>query len=368
MLLFYRRTAGSFDWISFIIMLFLCAVGLAFVWSATYKPDMPYSLFFRKQTFGIISGIAIYVLVSMIDFRTLMRQGYFLYFCTMALLIFTIIKGSIGMGAQRWINLGFIKIQPSELTKLFFPAFATYFLFTQQENFIYRFKDFRVILIVLALSMLLIIKQPDLGTALILGFSALIILWLAGMDKRFFIYGALICCLCAPVLWHFLKSYQRQRITVFLGAGDMHKERYQLEQAKIAIGSGGLWGKGFLQGTQNKLLFLPESRTDFIFAVVCEETGFMGALGILFLYVFLFFHLLLAIRKLASPFSQLFAYGLLVHIMLSTFINIGMVIGLLPIVGIPLPFMSYGISNLWISFASLGAIQSVLKGGAYSID
>jgi len=187
MSLLQRRTAGSFDWISFTIMLILCGLGLAFVWSATYKPELPYSLFFKKQAFGVISGILIYGIISLFDFRNLMRQGYFLYFCVIGLLIFTIIKGSIGMGAQRWINLGIIKIQPSELTKLLFPAFITYFLFAQQENFIYRFKDFYLILIILGLSGLLVIKQPDLGTALILAFSALVIMWLAGIDKRFFL-------------------------------------------------------------------------------------------------------------------------------------------------------------------------------------
>lgn len=367
-MLTYRRTVGSFDIISFCSMLILCATGLAFVWSATYTPDQQFSIFFKKQAFGIISGLALYLIISFIDFRNLMRQGYFLYFCTIAILLFTLIKGSIGMGAQRWVNLGIIKVQPSELTKLFFPAFVTYYLFAQQENFIYRFKDFIVILSSLAISVLLILKQPDLGTALILLTSGAVTLWFAGLSKNFFLCMGFLSIIGAPVLWHFLKPYQRQRVVVFLGQGDLHKERYQIEQAKIAIGSGGLTGKGFLLGTQNKLLFLPESRTDFIFAVVCEEIGFLGALAVLALYLLLFLQFIAAIKQLASPFSQLFAYGLLVHIIISTFVNIGMVIGMLPIVGIPLPFMSYGISNLWITFASLGAIQSVLKGRSYLIE
>lgn len=363
-----RRTVGSFDWVSFIIMIFLCLIGLAFVWSATYTSAHPYSIFFKKQAFGIISGIIVYFILSIIDFRTIMRHGYFLYFVTIVALLFTLIKGSIGMGAQRWIHLGIVKVQPSELTKFFFPAFLTYYLAATHENFIYKFRDFLFVLFILLISALLIMKQPDLGTALILLFSAAILLWLAGLNKRIFLYCILISLLLTPLLLSFLKPYQRQRIDVFLGQGEQHKERYQIEQAKIAIGSGGLTGKGFLQGTQNKLLFLPESRTDFIFAVICEETGFIGALGILALYLLLFLRKLYAIKKLASPFSQLFAYGLLIHIMLSALINIGMVIGLLPIVGIPLPFMSYGVSNLWITFASLGTIQSIFKGRAYLIE
>lgn len=363
-----RRTVGSFDIISFSIMLILCGIGLSFVWSATYTLETPYSIFFKKQAFGIISGIILYLVISAIDFRNLMRQGYFLYFCTIIILVFTLIKGSIGMGAQRWINLGIIKFQPSELTKLFLPAFITYYLFTQQENFMYKFRDFTFILGALFISALLILKQPDLGTALILLISGAITLWLAGISRTFFLCIGLAGVIGAPIMWHFLKPYQRQRVTVFLGQGDAHKERYQIEQAKIAIGSGGLTGKGFLQGTQNKLLFLPESRTDFIFAVVCEEIGFLGALIILLCYLLLFLRFITAINRLASPFSQLFAYGLLIHVIVSTLVNIGMVIGILPIVGIPLPFMSYGISNLWITFVSLGAIQSILKGRAYLVE
>lgn len=158
-----------------------------------------------------------------------------------------------------------------------------------------------------------------------------------------------------------LKPYQRNRIAVFLGYGSTQHERYQLEQAAIAVGSGGLKGKGFLQGTQNILQFLPESRTDFIFAVVCEEWGFVGALLVLFLYAFLFIRSLMMVQFINPPYLQLLAVGLIIPLMLSALINICMVLGLLPIVGIPLPFMSYGLTHLWISFISLGWFQSVYR-------
>ena len=215
------------------------------------------------------------------------------------------------------------------------------------------------ILVVLVASFLLIRKQPDLGTALIILFSGILLLWLAGMHKKFFIISLLGCALAAPVIWKCLHPYQRNRITVFLGQGDSKKERYQIEQSRIAVGSGGLAGKGFLNGTQNKFMFLPESRTDFIFAVVCEEWGFLGALILIGLYIALFIRLFYVISSIKNFYAQLLATGLIIHIVFSTLINMCMVIGLMPIVGIPLPFISYGVSNLWISFASLGWFNSI---------
>lgn len=354
-----KRYMTYFDWVSFLIMLALSTLGLLFVFSATYKPDCPLSLFLKKQLFGIISGFIIYFACSLLDFRMLERWGYFLYFATIGLLVITIIKGSIGMGAQRWLNLGFVKFQPSELTKLLFPAFFSFYLCTEKESRILSISDFYPVLTILGITALLVRKQPDLGTALILLFSGFILCWIAGMHKKFFAYTLLICSVTAPILWHQLRPYQKKRIEVFLGGGDSRKERYQIEQSIIAIGSGGLTGKGFLQGTQNKLMFLPESRTDFIFAVLCEEIGFAGAFFLIALYILLFLRLFYVISSMQNFYAQIFATGLIIHIVVSTIINICMVTGLLPIVGIPLPFMSYGISHIWITFASMGCYNSI---------
>lgn len=355
-----RRHLHSFDWISFFVMLLLSSIGLLFVFSATFSPATPYSVFFKKQLFGILTGIIIYLLCCSIDYRTLERMGYFMYFATVALLLVTIIKGSIGMGAQRWINVGFTKFQPAELSKLFFPAFVTYYLCTEQQDAgRLRFHNFVPVLLVLGFSFVLIKMQPDLGTSLIVLFSGTILLWLAGLNRTFFIVMFGLLCLAGPIVYKSLKPYQKTRIMVFLGQGDSRKERYQIEQSRIAIGSGGFEGKGLLNGTQNTFNFLPESRTDFIFAVVCEEWGFLGALIILFLYSILFIRLFTVIASIKNFFAQLLALGLIIHIILSTIINICMVMGLMPIVGIPLPFLSYGVSNLWISFASLGWFNSI---------
>lgn len=361
-----RRYFRYFDWLSFFLTITLSTIGLLFVFSTTYKPTAPFSTFFQKQLFGIASGIIIYFVFCSLDYRWLCRWGYFLYFAIIALLIFTTIKGSIGMGAQRWINVGLFKFQPSELAKLFLPAFMSYYFLTQNESSRYTFGDFIPIFFMLGISFLLIRKQPDLGTAIIILITGLTMIWLAGLSKNIFFAGIFVFIVCTPLTWHFLKPYQKQRVLVFLGQGSMYKERYQIEQSKIAIGSGGISGKGFLKGTQNTFMFLPESRTDFIFAVLCEEWGFIGAILVILLFMILFLRILLMIMTLPDLDAQILATGLLTHIIFSTIINTAMVTGLLPIVGIPLPLMSYGISHLWITFASLGWLNGISIARSYS--
>lgn len=352
------RALRYFDWITFSSIIFLSALGLSFVFSATYKPEHPYSIFLYKQFFGIISGFIIYGIFTLFDYRTLQRWAYFGFYATIILLIFTMVKGSWAMGGQRWINLGFTKFQPSELAKLFFPGFFTYYLETE-KNSLFTFATFAPIIAILGMSTLLIAKQPDLGTALIILFSSLVLLWLAGLNKKFFIGTFLFVIISAPISWKLLRPYQKKRIVVFLGGGESVRERYHIEQSYIAIGSGGMLGKGFLQGTQNKLQFLPESRTDSIFSVIGEELGFLGSLSILMFYLLLFLYWISFIANIKNFYAQLLALGLVMHIIFSTFINVGMGIGLAPMVGIPLPFLSYGITNLWITFASLGWLNSI---------
>lgn len=359
MKMFDRRYLFHFDWISFLLTTAIVGVGLLFVYSATITEAIHYSIFFKKQLFGVLTGFLLYLYFCFKDYRHFYRVGFFAYFVVILLLLFTLFKGHLGMGAQRWIDLKIFKFQPSEVAKLFFPAFLTYFLYTENDVPIYQVNQFFPILGVLFISSILILKQPDLGTAIIFLASGLIMLWLAGIGKRFFRWGLLLFLLSAPIGWKFLKPYQKQRITVFLGAGQEQKERYHIEQSKIAIGSGGIWGKGFTKGTQNKLFFLPEGRTDFIFAVLCEEWGFVGALFLLSLYTLLFFVTLFRISRIPTFFARLLATGLLLPIILSTLINIAMVCGLLPVVGIPLPLVSYGVSSLWITLSSLGWIQGI---------
>lgn len=359
MMLIDRRYFCYFDWISFLIMVLLCAVGLLFIFSATTQPELPFSLFFKKQLLGVVSGLVIYSTLCALDYRILWRAGYLLYFVVILLLLFTFVKGSLIMGAQRWISLGLIRFQPSEIAKLFFPAFFSYY-FWQETKTSRTVHDFIPVIGVLLFSTLLILKQPDLGTALVLLFSGTMLLWFMGLHKKYFILVGITMIMSLPLGWKLLKPYQRQRIAVFFGQGDARKERYQIEQSIIAIGSGGFAGKGFLCGTQNKFLFLPESRTDFIFSVVSEEGGFIITLTLILLYLLLFLRLLWLITTIPDFFARILALGLILHIMISSFINIGMVTGLLPTVGIPLPFISYGMSNLWVTCASMGWFQSIV--------
>jgi rod shape determining protein RodA len=361
MLSLSRRYFSHFDWINFGIICALSLCGLLFVFSATYTPAQPFSLFFKKQLLGMLSGMLLFFGVCHLDPRALLRWGYFAYFVTLALLVFTILKGSIGMGAQRWINLGIIKFQPSELAKLFFPPYVTYYFYTQRRQQYWYFADFIPLLCMLGVSALLIVKQPDLDFALLLIAQGLIMFWLLGIGRTFFITCTFLVVCCAPVIWYgALKEYQKKRVLVFFGQGSTHKERYQIEQSKIAIGSGGLCGKGYMQGTQNQLQFLPERRTDFIFSIIAEELGFFGTITLLCLFTVLYLRLFISIALIKDPYCQLLALGLLSHLLLSTYINIGMVIGVVPVVGIPLPLISYGLSNLWITFITLGWITTII--------
>lgn len=359
MILINRHHLRYFDWFSFFLTLALSIIGLLFVFSTTYHPTRPYSMFFKKQLIGLASGWFIYALCCFVDYRSLMRWGYIAYLGVLGLLTFTIIKGSIGMGAQRWISLGFVKFQPSELAKVLFPVAVVYYFHEAKNHTRFSFAEFLPVLATLGISFVLILKQPDLGTALILLCAGCIMMWLFGLSTKFFMYGFLLLALSAPFSWSMLKDYQKKRVQVFLGYGSSRKERYQIEQARIAIGSGGLLGKGFLHGTQNKLRFLPEGRTDFIFAVIAEELGFLGALFTVLLFALLFLRLFSIVFSITNPFIQLLCISLMLHIMLSALINILMVLGLLPIVGIPLPLVSYGLSNLWVTLASLGWLNGI---------
>ncbi len=359
-----KRYVKYFDWTITILTIVLLVLGLVFVFSSTYRPEKPFSIFFKKQLLGAIIGIFIYLYFSFKDLKTIIRWGFFSFFITLILLSYTFLIGFAAKGAKRWISIYFFKFQPSELTKFFLPMFLAYYFSEYKPLKIngfgkIKFSNFIFPLGVLLMTFSLILKQPDLGTALIILFSGIILFWIIGIDKKFLIISTLILIISAPFLWTTLKPYQKQRILVLLGEGDSKKERYQLEQSQIAIGSGGIFGKGLLKGTQNKLSFLPEDHTDFIFSVICEEIGFIGALLIFFLFSLLFLKIIIIAIQLSTLSEQIITIGLLLHIMLSFCINIGMVTGVLPIVGIPFPLLSYGITNLWITLASLGCINNI---------
>jgi rod shape determining protein RodA len=265
------------------------------------------------------------------------------------------------MGGKRWLNLFFFKFQPSELAKISVPISLLYYLFyycipnkiTLYNWFIMLFNIFGV--------GLLIMKQPDLGTSLIIIISNLAILFIMGLPKRIIFGGIFFFCISCPILWDHLHDYQKKRVLVFLGYGSVHKERYQLEQSKIAVGSGGLYGKGFLKGTQKNLHFLPENRTDFIFAVLAEEFGFLGVCIIIFFYFILFLFFFFQSRHIRDEYGYLLYQAMLFPFLLGIIFNISMIVGLLPVVGVPLPLMSYGITHVWSTAILFGIALNILK-------
>jgi len=366
------RLTRYFDWLNGALVAVITCIGLLFVFSATHGAEHHFSLSFKKQLFGMVSGALIYAACALLDYRVLARYGYFAYLAVIGLLAFTLIKGAVGMGAQRWLSLFFFRWQPSELAKLLFPAFVAHYIHTH-DRAVYYVRDFAVPLFILLLSFLLILRQPDLGTALVILFSGGAMLWLAGLSRRFIFLALVLIATAMPLMWYgMLRQYQKDRVLAFFGYGQVYRERYQTEQSMIAVGSGGITGKGLLRGTQNKFKFLPESRTDFIFAVLCEEWGFVGAFVVMLLYLALFLRLFVLVALVKPLHTQLLALGLVMPLVTSAFVNIAMVLGLLPVVGVPLPLMSYGISNLWVSMASLGWLQGIsaqqLASGSATVD
>ncbi|MDR0581259.1 MAG: rod shape-determining protein RodA, partial [Holosporaceae bacterium] len=272
------------------------------------------------------------------------------------------LAGITKLGAQRWIDLYFFAFQPSEFMKLavIFALARYYSMLSSVETMEFKNHIFPVFFVLLPA--LLIFKQPDLGTAALIVCVGSGIIFLAGFPPKIFAAAIGSCLLLCPFGWFFLHDYQRNRVLTFidpdrdpLGAG------YHILQSKIAVGSGRLWGRGFLQGTQSKLNFLPEKNTDFIFTTIAEEFGFAGSLAVLFLFIFICYYFFWAASISRGKFTKLLCYGLGMLLFLHVFVNIAMVVGLIPVVGIPLPFLSYGGSSMTTFMISCGLLMSSLK-------
>lgn len=274
------------------------------------------------------------------------------------LLIIVLFYGYVGKGAQRWIDFGFIRFQPSEMMKIAMPMMVAWYL---SDAALPPSKTrFALSAVMIAIPTALIIKQPDLGTALLIATTGIIVLLLAGISWRLISGLLLLVSASAPVLWYLLHDYQRQRILTFLNPeNDPLGAGYHIIQSKIAIGSGGPYGKGWLNGTQSHLEFLPERSTDFIFAVFGEEFGFIGIMLLLAVYIFIIVRGLYIATQAQDTFSRLLSGSLIITFFVYIFVNTGMVTGLLPVVGLPLPLLSYGGSSLVTLMASFGILMSV---------
>ncbi len=345
----------SFSYIMIIVL--LASIGILMLYSAANGHWKPWALN-QGLRFGL--GFAVMIAFALTDVRVFMRYAYSFYFVALILLIVVEITGHIGMGAQRWINLGFMKLQPSELMKIALVlALARYFHSTSLQS-IESIKGLVVPGLMVCFPAFLVMTQPDLGTALMLVFTAGAMFFAVGVQLWKFGVVILTAIIFMPIAWHFLHDYQKNRVLTFLnperdplGAG------YHIIQSKIALGSGGVFGKGFLNGTQSHLNFLPEKHTDFIFTMLSEEFGLIGATFIIILnFLIIAYSYSFALRS-ASYFGKLVAVGLATNFFFYVFINTAMVLGLIPVVGIPLPLISYGGTVILSVMAGFGIILSV---------
>ncbi len=334
----------------------LLALGLVVLFSAS--GESVHAL--ERQLLRVGFGLAALLVVAQIPMFVLRAWSPWLFLVGVGLLVAVMWVGDMGKGAQRWLDLGVIRFQPSEIMKLAMPLMLAWYLARRAAP--PRVLDLLVVAVMIVLPVWLIMQQPDLGTALLVGAAGLLVVFLAGLGWRWFVGLALVLAAAVPALWSQMHDYQRQRVlTLFNPESDPLGAGYHIIQSKIAIGSGGLYGKGWLNGTQSQLQFLPERSTDFVFAVYAEEFGFFGILVLLGLY-FLIVARGLWIAALAQDrFSRLVAGSISLTFAVYMVVNIGMVSGLLPVVGVPLPLVSYGgtsLVTLMVGFGILMAIHS----------
>lgn len=342
------------DWSLLTTLLLLLGIGLTILYSASNQ-DLSVII---HQLIRIGIAFVLLGLLAQISPATYKTWTPWIFAIGVLLLLAVSAMGVIGKGAQRWLNFWIFQFQPSELMKIAVPLMLAWYL--HDRPLPPRFKHLLILLIIIAVPAILIAKQPDLGTALLITAAGCGVLILAGVSWRLILTFIVIAAVCTPILWHFMHEYQRQRVLIFLNPErDPLGSGYHIIQSKIAIGSGGLFGKGWLNGTQSHLQFLPEHTTDFIFAVCGEEFGLMGSLILLILYLVAGGRGLYISIQAQDTFSRLLAGGLSLTFLFSAFVNIGMVIGALPVVGVPLPLVSYGGTSLITLIASFGMLMSI---------
>lgn len=342
--------------------LMLCALGLVVLYSAG---DQSVDVVMR-QAIRMSIGIVTMILVAQISPARLARWAPLIYVIGIALLIAVFLFGT-GRGAQRWLHLGLVQFQPSEIMKIAVPVTVAWFLFDKVLP--PNLRTTIVALLLVLIPGLLIVQQPDLGTALLVMAAGLFALFFAGVSWRWMLSAAAFGLLAAPLAWFLLHDYQRQRIlTLFDPQQDPLGAGYHIIQATIAVGSGGISGKGWLNGTQSHLEFLPERATDFIFAVYCEEFGFIGVIVMLAAYALVLARGLRIALSAQDSFGRLLAASLTMTLFIYVFVNMGMVIGQLPVVGVPLPLVSYGGTSLVTILAGLGILMSIQTHKRFIVD
>jgi len=349
-----KRVLYSLDWVLLSSLLSLAALGLCVLYAALYQGDI--ALWYKQSIFWA-AGMTGFLVLCFVPLRILGLVSWPMYAVALLLLMLVPLVGDIHMGARRWLDLGVANIQPSEIMKwaMMF-VLASWFATREARGLV----NIGIPLLMVAVPAALIISQPDLGTTLVLLFAMVALMIAAGLPWRLFGAAVTLGIASLPVLWHFMHDYQKQRVLTLLDPqSDPLGAGYHVIQSSIAIGSGGLLGKGFLQGTQARLHFLPEQHTDFIFSVLAEEGGLIAVILLLGLYAVLISRILLIAQRAHSRFASMLCIGIAAIFTLYITVNIGMVSGLFPVVGLPLPFISYGGSALVTMLAALGLVMRV---------
>lgn len=356
-----RGLRDQFDWPLFVTVAAIATMGVTNLYSATSAGGPATLDLYIQQIYWLTLGAGAAVLIAAVDYRHFERHAWVAYGAGMVMLVLVFLLGREVRGSQRWIPIGGFSLQPSELMKLFLIIALAKYLHNDPKTEGRTLKDLIIPGCILAAPLVLVLKQPDLGTAMILVFIFSTIMFLTQLKLRSLVTLVASLALSAPLTWQYLlKDYQRQRLISFwqpekdlLGSG------WHAHQAKVAIGSGGVWGKGFLQGTQNQHRFLPDQHTDFPFPVWAEEQGFMGAVLLLFLYLFIVLWGLKIASQAKDRFGAVVAVGISSLLFWHTIINLGMVCGLLPVVGITLPLVSYGGSSVLTILMGIGLLMNI---------
>lgn len=357
--MFDRRLVVNFDWVLLLTVLSLAGIGIANLYSATASWNAAAPIYL-KQSLWLGGGVMIALTICLFDYRHLEHFAIHSYVISVGLLVFVMVMGKTSMGATRWINLGFFNLQPSEVIKIATILILARIFAQTVTPFGYSLGELWLPAVLMLIPAVLILKQPDLGTTIMVLSIAGTMLLFAGVKRGTMVFLAFCGVLAVVGGWFGLRDYQRARIMTFLNPeADPLGSGYHIIQSKIAVGSGGFWGKGFLQGTQSQLSFLPERHTDFAFSVFAEEWGFSGCLFLLLLYLFLVVWGLYVARRASDRFGMFLAIGVTAMIFWHIIVNLGMVIGLLPVVGVPLPLFSYGGTSMVTTMIGVGLLMNV---------
>ncbi len=353
----YTKITDNIDWGLIVTTFAIIFIGLLCLYSSARVTGLT---IFYKQLIWIALGTVIMVLVFIVDYRILMYSAWPLYVLILLSLILVLVVGREISGARRWLSLGPFGIQPSEFAKIMVIIWMGYWSETRKHIQGYGIRELFMPVFLMALPVVLILAEPDLGTAGIVGFIVLIMFLLLGIKQSTLIGSGVASIAILPFVWWSLKEYQRLRILSFFDPGrDPLGSGYHAMQSKIAVGSGGFFGKGFLEGTQTQLRFLPEHHTDFIFSVVAEEWGFMGSAMLIVLYLILITKIISLGTRAKDRFGSMLCFGIAAYFTLHIFINMAMAIGIFPVVGVPLPFISYGGSFMLMNLICIGLILNI---------